>query len=232
MTEGDDNIKIKRDEFAENPDVDAAGCSGGTEIGSEMKMESTDMCIVPPLYVDDRERICAGRKTTPTRPASLDTGCLIQGTPAANSKHDKSGIDIDEAAPYRIVHAGLVSTIQNAPRRTRQDKDPANEYTLVDVPPRRAEHRRPRPASSKMMPPRGPHPTPHVVRAELGTPTRRSSPSQRLASPRLLRSSRHPQPRVQCICAAGATHALPDLASAPTSETRRMDDVDGECARG
>jgi hypothetical protein len=42
------------DEFAENPDVDAAGCSGGAKIGSEMTMESMAMCIVPPPHVDDR----------------------------------------------------------------------------------------------------------------------------------------------------------------------------------
>ncbi|KAJ7912774.1 hypothetical protein B0H13DRAFT_2473999 [Mycena leptocephala] len=104
-------------------------------------------CVLHP------RRYAAVAKLHPTRPARLDTGCLIQGTPAANSKHGKSGIDIDEATPRRIVHAGLVSTIQNAPRHTRQDnpanEDPANEYTLVDVPPRLAEHRRPRLASSK-----------------------------------------------------------------------------------
>ncbi|KAJ7910199.1 hypothetical protein B0H13DRAFT_2272617 [Mycena leptocephala] len=112
-------------------------------------------------------KICGSRKTTP------HMSC--EETPAANSKHDKSGINIDDAAPRRIVHAGLVSTIQNDQARQGiihpANEDPANKYTLVDVPPRRAEHRRPRPASSKMMPPRGSHPTPHVVRAELETPT-------------------------------------------------------------
>jgi hypothetical protein len=42
---------MTENELAENPYVDAVGCSGGTEIGSEMKMESTAMCIVPLLYV-------------------------------------------------------------------------------------------------------------------------------------------------------------------------------------
>ncbi|KAJ7910183.1 hypothetical protein B0H13DRAFT_1876979 [Mycena leptocephala] len=210
------------DEFAENPDVDAAGCSGGTEIGSEMKMESTAMGMVPPLrrrtseneqettseWVDGctkQARRCSGgvrarrahivdrraqpshilREAThpqpstprrgivyptnarlasqnidarcvlrprryaavarlhPTRPARLDTGFLIQGTPAGNSKHDKSGIDLDEAAPRRIIHAGLISTIQNDQARQGiihpANEDPVTKYTLVDVPPRLAE---------------------------------------------------------------------------------------------